>query len=238
MHAPDAWWLDDPESDSAVIRAVQDFDGYTLALNTVHEAVLEWTRDELSAVPFWELVHPEDRDSMMEDRERLLLQGPGRLDDQRARFLGKDGCYRLIRWNLRAHSEEQRIYLAGLVLSDASQPFVSGKRQLVGSWDWDIARDSATWSDGMFEIYGLSPFPAQNLEIALERIHENDRALVAEEVRRALTTAEPYTATHRIVRADGAIRWLYSAGRTFTGEDGGRERMRGLTWDITDSWPH
>jgi PAS domain-containing protein len=215
------------------MKAVRDFDGYTLAINTVHQAVLKWTRDELSAVPFWELVHPEDRDSMMEDRERLLLRGPGRLDGRRTRTLGKDGWYRLICWDLQARGEEERIYLTGLDLSDASQPFVSGKRQLVGSWDWDIARDSATWSDGMFEIYGLPPLPKHNLEIALSRIHEDDRALVTEELRRALTAAEPYTATHRIVRADGAIRWLYSAGRIFTGQDGGRERMRGLTWDIT-----
>jgi hypothetical protein len=102
-------------------------------------------------------------------------------------------------------------------------PFVPGKRQLVGSWDWDITRDSATWSDGMFEVYGLCPVPEHNLEIALRRIHEDDRALVAEELRRALATCEPYTATHRIVRTDGAIRWLYSAGRIFTGEDGAHE---------------
>jgi PAS domain S-box-containing protein len=235
MRAPDhARWPDEPGSESAVIRAVQDFDGYTLAINTVHQAVLGWTRDELSAVPFWELVHPEDRDSMMEDRERLVLQGPGRLDGRGTHTLGKDGWYRLIRWDLRAHSEEERIYLTGLDHSDAKMPFVSGKRQLVGSWDWDITRDSATWSDGMFEVYGLSPLPEHNLEIALCRIHEEDRALVAEEVRRALTTGEPYTATHRIVRTDGAIRWLYSAGRIFTGEDGASERVRGLTWDITE----
>jgi PAS domain S-box-containing protein len=216
------------------MKAVQDFDGYTLAINPVHQSVLEWTRDELSAVPFWELVHPEDRDSMMEDRERLLLRGPGRLDGQRTRTLGKDGRYRLIRWDLHARNEEERIYLTGLNLSNANQPSVSCKRQLVGSWDWDITHDSTTWSDGMYEIYGLSALPAHNLEMALSRIHEDDRALVAAEIRRALTTGEPYTATHRIVRADGVIRRLYSTGRTFTGEDGGRERMHGLTWDITE----
>jgi len=234
MHAPDAWWSDEPESDPAVMRAVQDFDGYTLAINTVHQAVLGWTRDELSSVPFWELVHPQDRDSMMEDRERLLLRAPGRLDDQRTRTLGKDGFYRLIRWNLRAHSQEERIYLAGLDLTDATMPSVAGKRQLVGSWDWDIARDSMTWSDGAGEICGLAPRGAHNLEGALSCVHEDDRALVATEVRQALTTGKPYTATHRIVRTDGAIRWVYSTGRSFTGQDGARERMRGLTWDITE----
>jgi hypothetical protein len=33
-------------------------------------------------------------------------------------------------------------------------------------------------------------------------------------------TGHAYAASHRIVRPDGTIRWLYSAGRIFTGEDG------------------
>jgi PAS domain S-box-containing protein len=219
------------------MTAVQDFDGYTLAINAAYHAVLGWTRDELAAVPFWELVHPEDRDTTMEDRERLVLQGPGSLAGQRTRTLGKDGWYRTISWDLRADRDEQRIYLTGLETDGRKPSLITSKRQLVGSWDWDITHDSASWSEGMFEIYGLPPLGPHNLEVALRRIHEDDQALVAEEVRRALTTGEPYTATHRILRTDGAVRWLYSAGRSFTGKDGASERMCGITWDVTDSWP-
>jgi PAS domain S-box-containing protein len=229
-------WPGGPGHESPVMRTVQDFDGYTLAINDVHEAVLGWTRDELSAVPFWELVHPDDRDQLMEDRERQVLRGKGCMDGRRTRTLGEDGTYRLIRWDFRANTEEERIYLAGVDISDSEGSFVPGKRQLVGTWDWDISRDSASWSGGMFEIYGLQPQPAHDLEIALQRLHEDDRALVAEEVRRSLATREPYTVVHRIVRADGAVRRLYSAGRIFTGEDGTPQRMRGMTWDCTDGW--
>ena len=38
------------------------------------------------------------------------------------------------------------------------------------------------------------------------------------------------------MRPDGAVRWLYSAGRVFVGEDGEPARIRGLTWDVTDRW--
>jgi PAS domain-containing protein len=217
------------------MRTVQDFDGYTLSVNAVHQAVLGWSLDELSAVPFWELVHPDDQGQLVEDRERLVLTGPGQLLAPRVRTLRRDGMYRLIGWDVRADVKEERIYLAGDDISDRVS-FMPGKRRVVGSWDWDITRDSATWSEGMFEIYGLAPQPMHNLEIALQRIHQDDRALLAEEVRQALTTGEPYAATHRIVRPDGAVRRLYSAGRTFTGEDGMPQRMRGLTWDDTDGW--
>jgi PAS domain S-box-containing protein len=220
--------------ESEAMRAVQDFDGYLLSTNGAYEAVLGWSLDELSTVPFWELVHPEDQDRMMEDREQLLLQGPGRMVADRVRMLCRDGTHRLIRWDLWANAEEERIYLAGADVSD-EESFVTDKRFLVGSWDWDVSRDHATWSDGMFEIYGLPRMPGHSLDIALQRLHEDDRLAIAAKVRQALSTGEPYTATHRIVRPDGAIRWLYSAGRVYNGA-GEPQRMRGLTWDITDRW--
>jgi hypothetical protein len=157
---------------------------------------------------------------MVEDRERLVLQGPGRLDGRRARVLRKDGWYRMIRWDFRARRQEERVYLAGLDISDSKVSVALSTRQLVGSWDWDTTSDSATWSEGMFEIYGLPPLTAHSLEIALCRIHQDDRAVVVEDIRQALTTGGPYNATHRIVRTDRSIRRLYSAGRIFAGKDG------------------
>jgi hypothetical protein len=50
------------------------------------------------------------------------------------------------------------------------------ERFLVGSWDWDTGRGSATWSEGMYEICGLPQGTAHSLEIALQRLHADDRA--------------------------------------------------------------
>jgi PAS domain-containing protein len=30
------------------------------------------------------------------------------------------------------------------------------------------------------------------------------------------------------------VRWLHSAGRVIAGDDGRPERIRGLTWDVTE----
>jgi PAS domain-containing protein len=108
-----------------------------------------------SAVPFWELVHPDDQQRLMEDRERLLLRGPGRMPARRVRMLRRDGTHRLIACGMRANPEEERIYLSGEDVTD-HQPQVRAERFLLGPWDRDISRDSATWSQGMYEIYGLT----------------------------------------------------------------------------------
>jgi PAS domain-containing protein len=218
-----------------VLTAVQDFDGYTLSINDVHRGVLGWSVDELSAVPFWELVHPDDQDGLMEDRQLLLLEESGRSIALRVRMLCSDGTHCLIRWHMMADVGQERIYLSGVDLSD-QELFVPGKRSLVGSWDWDVVRDSESWSEGMFEIYGLPLGWEHTLEVALQRMHPDDRAAVAEAVSRALATGEPYSVFHRILRPDGAVRWLHSAGRVFIGEDGSPQQLRGLTWDVTDRW--
>jgi hypothetical protein len=102
-------------------------------------------------VLFWELVHPDDQEPLMEDREEFVLNG--RLLARRVRILRRHGTDRLTHWNLAANAEEERVYLAGVDVSGRGS-LVPGKRFLVGSWGWDINCDSATWSEGMSEIVG------------------------------------------------------------------------------------
>jgi PAS domain S-box-containing protein len=212
---------------------VWDFDGYTLSINPACQDVLGWSVEELSSVPCWELLHPDDQDWSVEARQRMLLSGPGRLLDHRIRMLRRDGTYRCIRWDIHSHQEEQRMHLVGVDITD-HEPIVTGKRVLVGSWDWHIPTNTATWSAGMYEIYGLAPGSGCSLETALQRLYIDDQATVERTIRRSLTSGEPYTADHRIVHPDGGIRWLHSAGRVFLDQHGDPERMRGLTWDVTD----
>lgn len=41
----------------------------------------------------------------------------------------------------------------------------------VGSWDWHVPTYTATWSEGMIEVYGLAPGSPQSLQTALAHIH-------------------------------------------------------------------
>jgi PAS domain-containing protein len=52
-----------------------------LSINAAHRAVLGWSLDELSAVPFWELVHPDDQQLLMEEpHQAKRRKGPHRPD--------------------------------------------------------------------------------------------------------------------------------------------------------------
>jgi PAS domain S-box-containing protein len=214
------------------MKAVVDFDGYFVWVNLQLRALLGWSVPELTSVPYWELIHPDDQDRAVELTEQTLLSGPGCLTDLEVRMLSRAGTYRVLRWNAESAPHDQRVYWIGIDVAQADSGEAAA-RVLVGSWDWDIVSDVATWSPGMFEIYGVRPTPPHELKAAVARIHADDRAGVERAIRYSLATGEPYFADHRIVRPDDDIRWLHSAGRVLRDAHGNPERMRGLTWDVT-----
>jgi len=57
-------------SPSSVLTCVRDFDGYTVSINPAYQAVLAWSVEELSSVPYWELLHPDDQDRSVEALSR------------------------------------------------------------------------------------------------------------------------------------------------------------------------
>ena len=55
----------------------------------------------------------------------------------------------------------------------------------IGSWEWDIATDTITWSDELFRIYGVDPGANLAYGTFLEYVHPHDRDQVRGVVERA-----------------------------------------------------
>jgi len=65
-------------------------------------------------------------------------------------------------------------------------------------------------------------------------MHAEDRAGVAQAIRAALTGDGRYRAEYRIVRPDGAVRWVEARGEVFRDGAGRPARMLGVCSDVTD----
>jgi PAS domain S-box-containing protein len=105
----------------------------------------------------------------------------------------------------------------------------------VGSWDWDIGTNRASWSDELFRIYGLEPQSQEvTFESYLERVHPDDREFVRETVEQAHEEGQPFLFDHRIVLPDGGVRWTQSRGRVVTDAKGRPLRMVGTAQDVTE----
>jgi PAS domain S-box-containing protein len=88
------------------------------------------------------------------------------------------------------------------------------------------------------EIERISGYPAANFLASSRRtivsiIHPDDREAVMEAVARATDQQRPFAIEYRIVRADGAVRWVLDRGQLVPGA-GGRLWMDGAIFDITE----
>jgi diguanylate cyclase (GGDEF)-like protein/PAS domain S-box-containing protein len=106
----------------------------------------------------------------------------------------------------------------------------------IGSWEWDVAADLVSWSDMLYEIYGVSREQHQPTFAGyLERVHADDRARVTSTIQEALGACCSFAFDERIVRPDGEIRVLASRGQVFTEPDGRPARMVGICQDVTEA---
>jgi PAS domain S-box-containing protein len=105
----------------------------------------------------------------------------------------------------------------------------------LGSWSWDVEQDRVSWSEQLYEIYGI---PRQRFRGTVAEffsfIHPDDRAHVEESVENALHSGREFTHEERIVRPDGGIRHLQSTGEVVRNDNGAAIRMLGVCLDVTE----
>jgi PAS domain S-box-containing protein len=106
----------------------------------------------------------------------------------------------------------------------------------MAAWEMDLETMIGIWSSNRFDILGY-PRPTDRrgtVEQWLDRIHVEDRAMVAAATERCFTEGTPFTLEYRIHRADnGEERWLHSYGNRIDGRAGEPARFVGVSFDIT-----
>ena len=105
----------------------------------------------------------------------------------------------------------------------------------VGSWRWEVAADHMAWSAVLCDIHGLAPAAAPGTFVQfLAHIHPDDRARVEAIINAARRAGSPFEFEHRIRRADGAERALYSRGEVLVGADGQPAVVSAIAQDLTE----
>ncbi|HXS26511.1 MAG TPA: PAS domain-containing protein [Steroidobacteraceae bacterium] len=103
-----------------------------------------------------------------------------------------------------------------------------------GAFDWNPQTREVQWTDGHYELLGLAPGSAPaSYELWSRHVHPEDLERAKRAVREALVSQRRYRDEYRIIRADGAERWVEVQGLTF--QQGGRSvRMVGVIIDVTE----
>lgn len=105
-----------------------------------------------------------------------------------------------------------------------------------GSWSWNVETEQGAWSDELFRIVGLRPGAVVPSPSTYEQyVHPGDLSSLAEVWSRALAQKQEFDHEHRIVRADGSIRYVRRRGRLFCNANHQLEFI-GTVMDLTDQW--
>lgn len=105
----------------------------------------------------------------------------------------------------------------------------------IGSWKWDPASDTSTWSAEMYEIFGRDPEqPPPAYKEHLQYTGPEGAALEDAAVQNALKTGQSYEFDLEIALKDGARKWIINRGTPDRDPEGRITGLHGTVQDITE----
>ena len=104
-----------------------------------------------------------------------------------------------------------------------------------GFWEWDIPSGRLTWSEAIFEQYGLeASSDAPDFSTYVDRVDERDRDRFRTAIQAALEGTGDFDIEFRLVWPDGGEHWTHGAGRVFRDDTGRPLKMIGTGQDINE----
>ncbi len=235
-------WLQDRDTFfhlSVDMLCIADMSGVFKQINKAWEKTLGHTIEELTAVPFFEFVHPDDYEATKAEMTRLE-RGEDVLAF-RNRYRRRDGTYRWLSW--KAHSQPER-GLIYAVARDVTEQVLASEELAESERRFKILADSAPvliWMTGengawTYSNRGWRDFTGwSEAESAAHRwddlLHPNDQERCRQHYRKGLATRRPFTLEGRLRRADGEHRWMLLTG---VPRVGGVDRTLGYIGTLVD----
>ena len=198
-------------------------------------------------------LHPEDRESVLNEVENSLRTGAeyrseyrvvlpnGQLrwiagrghvecngDGQPARMRGAS-----LDITKRKQAEEQ-LRMSEATLRESKEHIdLATKAAGLVVWTWDIPRDEVWLSSKDRALFGFSQGEKLTAERILSVVHPEDRQLVRQLSEDALRTGREIENQYRVLLPDGRVRWVTRLGRIEFDADGKPLRERGILMDIS-----
>jgi PAS domain S-box-containing protein len=214
------------------------FDGFFKELNAAWESTLGFTRDELLEMPFFELIHPDDREKTRAVMGRLATgEMVIRFEN---RYRTKDGSYRWLQWNGVVEESERLIYFCARDVTEAKaaeQRLKESEEKFRSIFENSPSAILLLNRDGrIVSINSVSP--PVTLETVRGRTvydlaHPEDAGAVRSAVEGVLRTGEPATYEARSFTPDDDARW-YEAHVGALWRDGRIEGATLVASDITE----
>ncbi len=228
-------------------------DGRWIRVNRRLCEILGYSEAEILGRTFQVVTHPDDLESDLAFVEKLLA---GALDSysMEKRYVRKDGksVWAQLTVSLARDPEGRPEHFISVV-QDSSEGHaavaalrateerfsIAARASGLGVWEWDQTTGGFYYSARAKEISGFKPDGPVTYEMVAGIVHPDDFPFTIEQSRRArdpqIRDTEPFI--YRIIRPDGALRWVRAyADTVFENTPGGPRATRflGTLEDITE----
>lgn len=233
-------------------------DGRLRQINQRCSEMLDVTGRGLDERVLDEWLHPDERRALDKLLGQLpwpvyspLFEAVHRVGNYTAehRLLGRDGKYRYywleacIQYNQQGKEEGAVVCATDISSLKHQQERLHHSESLLkeaqhiahlGHWEKDLATGELTWSeevDRIFEIDAAACPPA--FPVLTDPVHPDDRAAINQAYLASQSGDDPVTIDHRLLFADGRVKWLRKCFITHRDTDGRPRRLVGTVQDVT-----
>ncbi len=234
---------------AAVGMALVAPDGSWLRVNCKLCAILGYPLQELLALTFQDLTHPDDLGADLDQVHRMLR---GEIDSYvlEKRYFRKNGSIVWVNlsvslvWKADGTPDYFISVLEDISARKAAEAAARYNHELLqeanllgglGHWHWDLLTDKHVWSAEIYRLYGRDPSlpPATYPEVQHYFTRESWAALSAE-VEKSIQDGTPFACDAELARSDGTQRWITSRGKATVEADGRVVAIYGTVQDISE----
>jgi len=218
-----------------------------LRINERMCAMLGYSREELWAMTWAELTHPDDLAADVAQFERVLA---GEMDgySMDKRFIRKSGAVVHTAMSVRCVRDVDGapLHFLAMILDiserKASENEVRRSRDLLaqtgrlarlGGWEYDLRSEAMRWTEESYRIFDVAPGKVVSLAEFLAFCPDSERGTLEGAVRDAMRSGASWDLELPAITATGRAIWVRNVGAVEL-EDGISARLRGVFQDITE----
>ena len=225
-------------------------DGVIRTANRAAEALFGRPASQLVGSPLTSLMPERYRDAHRQGLARYLASGEARVIGRPVELaaLRGDGSEVPVELVLGASQLEGEPFFTGILrditerrkarqaLEDqARRTDMAEQATGRGSWEWDVTQDRATWSKGMYRLFGLDPATFQNSnDNFLAMVHPDDRPRMGQAIADALARPGRFLQEYRLRRPDGTQIHVRGEGNVQADPAGKATMIFGFVQDVTE----
>lgn len=220
-------------------------DGWADFLNERWLSIFNISWEEALGFGWARLIHPDDTAHMLEQWQTSVLNGTPFATE--ARFRCSDGKYRwflnradplrdktgkVVKWygtNVDIEDlkrTESRLRRSEAYLTEAQ------RLSLTGNFGWTPSTGEIHWSDESFRIFQFDPSINPTIELVVQRVYPDDRALVSQAIDDTSRGESDLDLVHRLLMPNGSVKYVHVRSRAVRDADGNLEVVGAIT-DIT-----